>query len=280
LNIIGISAFYHNSAASLFINGELVGAIEEERISRKKFDASFPELSLNNLLQENNLTPQDIDLVCYYEIPKDKLKRQFSMVKTIESIPYSKFFNQYYSPERNIKSYFGEEIKIEYSKHHMSHIAFSFYASGLKESTFLIADAVGEEDSLAYGYIDSKGEIDYHTIKFPHSVGMLYSTFTEYLGYRVNSDEYKVMGLAAYGEPKYLKKLEQLIENINLNEFALNLDYFEFNDYFHKKTFTKKLEELILLEPLKDISNVTQDYKNLAASIQSLLEKIIMLLFQ
>ena len=104
MNIIGISAFYHNSAASLFINGELVGAIEEERISRKKFDASFPELSLNNLLSKNNLTPQDIDLVCYYEIPKDKLKRQFSMVSTVDKIPYSKFFNQYYSPERNIKS--------------------------------------------------------------------------------------------------------------------------------------------------------------------------------
>lgn len=276
MNIIGISAFYHNSAASLFINGELVGAIEEERISRKKFDASFPELSLNNLLSENNLTPQDIDLVCYYEKPKDKLKRQFSMVSKIENIPYSKFFNQYFNPEKSIKSYFGKEIKIEYFKHHMSHMAFSFYASGFKESTFLIADAVGEEDSLAFGHIDSKGKVDYHTIKFPHSVGMLYSVFTEYLGYRVNSDEYKVMGLAAYGKPTYIEKLELIVDNMNLNEFKLNLDYFEFNDYFHKKTFSKKLEELISLEPLKDITKVTQKHKDLAASIQYLIEKIIL----
>jgi carbamoyltransferase len=276
LNIIGISAFYHNSAASLFINGVLVGAIEEERISRNKFDASFPELSINSLLYENNLTPQDIDLVCYYENPKDKLKRQFSMVDKIESIPYSKFFNQYYNPEKSIKTYFGKEVKIEYFKHHMSHMAFSFYASGFKESTFLIADAVGEEDSLAYGHIDSKGNVDYHTIRFPHSVGMLYSVFTEYLGYRVNSDEYKVMGLAAYGEPKYLDKLELLVDNMNLNEFKLNLDYFEFNDYFHKKTFSTKLEDLISLEPLKDITKVTQEHKDLAASIQCLIEKIIL----
>ena len=276
MNIIGISAFYHNSAASLFINGELVGAIEEERISRKKFDASFPELSLNNLLYENNLTPQDIDLVCYYEKPKDKLKRQFSMVSKIENIPYSKFFNQYYNPEKSIKSYFGKEITIEYFKHHMSHMAFSFYASKFKESTFLIADAVGEEDSLAYGHIDSKGNVDYHTIRFPHSVGMLYSVFTEYLGHRVNSDEYKVMGLAAYGEPTYLESLQLLVENMHLSEFKLNLDYFEFNDYFHKKTFSKKLEELISLEPLKDITKVTRKHKNLAASIQCLIEKIIL----
>lgn len=276
MNIIGISALYHNSAASLFINGVLVGAIEEERISRNKFDASFPELSLNNLLSENNLTPQDIDLVCYYEKPKDKLKRQFSMVSKIENIPYSKFFNQYYNPEKSIKSYFSKEIKIEYFKHHMSHMAFSFYASKFKESTFLIADAVGEEDSLAYGHIDSKGNVDYHTIRFPHSVGMLYSVFTEYLGYRVNSDEYKVMGLAAYGEPKYLDKLELLVDNMHLNEFKLNLDYFEFNDYFHKKTFSTKLEELVSLEPLKDITKVTQEHKDLAASIQCLIEKIIL----
>ena len=276
MNIIGISAFYHNSAVSLFIDGELIGAIEEERISRKKFDASFPELSLNSLLSENNLTPNDIDLVCYYEIPKEKLRRQFLMVEKIEDIPFNKLFNQYYNPEKSMKTYFGDNVKIEYFKHHMSHMAFSFYASGFQESSFLIADAVGELDSLAYGHINCFGKLDYHSIKFPHSIGMLYSTFTQYLGYRINSDEYKVMGLAAYGEPRYLDKLEVLVETMELDDFKLNLEYFEFGNYFHKQTYSKKLEKLITVKPLADKTEITQCHKDLAASIQALIEKIIL----
>ena len=216
-SILGISAFYHDSAAALLINGKIIAAAQEERFTRKKHDPSYPFNSINYVLKEANMNLSQIDQIVFYEKPFLKFERlletylafapkgfrSFLMSMPIwlkEKLFQKKFlFDQL---KRNDQS-FNKIEKISFSEHHFSHAASAFYPSPFKEAVILTLDGVGEwaTSTLALGKENKISIIK--EINFPHSIGLLYSAFTYYTGFKVNSGEYKLMGLAPYGEPKY-----------------------------------------------------------------------------
>ena len=289
-SILGISAFYHDSAAALLINGKIIAAAQEERFTRKKHDPSYPFNSIKYVLKEANMNLSQIDQIVYYEKPFLKFERlletylafapkgfrSFLMSMPIwlkEKLFQKKFlFDQL---KRNDQS-FNEIEKISFSEHHFSHAASAFYPSPFKEAVILTLDGVGEwaTSTLALGK-DNKISI-IKEINFPHSIGLLYSAFTYYTGFKVNSGEYKVMGLAPYGEPKYTNLiLQELIDVKDDGSFKLNMKYFNFatgltmtNDNF-SKLFGQKVRD-----PKKEL--LTQFHMDLAASIQQVIEKIVL----
>ena len=288
--ILGISAFYHDSAAALLINGKIIAAAQEERFTRKKHDPSYPFNSIKYVLEEANMSLSQIDQIVYYEKPFLKFERlletylafapkgfrSFLMSMPIwlkEKLFQKKFlFDQL---KRNDQS-FNEIEKISFSEHHFSHAASAFYPSPFKEAVILTLDGVGEwaTSTLALGK-DNKISI-IKEINFPHSIGLLYSAFTYYTGFKVNSGEYKVMGLAPYGKPKYTNLiLQELIDVKDDGSFKLNMKYFNFatgltmtNDNF-SRLFGQKVRD-----PKKEL--LTQFHMDLAASIQQVIEKIVL----
>ena len=289
-SILGISAFYHDSAAALLINGKIIAAAQEERFTRKKHDPSYPFNSINYVLKEANMNLSQIDQIVFYEKPFLKFERlletylafapkgfrSFLMSMPIwlkEKLFQKKFlFDQL---KRNDQS-FNEIEKISFSEHHFSHAASAFYPSPFKEAVILTLDGVGEwaTSTLALGKENKISIIK--EINFPHSIGLLYSAFTYYTGFKVNSGEYKVMGLAPYGEPKYTNLiLQKLIDVKDDGSFRLNMKYFNFatgltmtNDDF-SKLFGHKVRD-----PKKEL--LTQFHMDLAASIQQVIEKIVL----
>ena len=287
--ILGISAFYHDSAASLLINSEIIAAAQEERFSRKKHDSSFPFNSIKYVLKERKLNLNDVDYVIFYEKPLLKFER---LLKTyVSSAP-----NGIQSYMRSIPLWLGEKIfqkkmiyhdlkkidknfngynKIKFSEHHFSHAASAFYPSPFKEAIILTLDGVGEKatTTIAIGK-ENKIEIK-KEIHFPHSLGLLYSAFTYYLGFKVNSGEYKVMGLAPYGVPKFKEKiLKNLVEVREDGSFFLNMKYFNYQTGFTmiSENFSKLFEKPVR----KRDQMLTQFHMDLAASIQVVLEEIIL----
>ena len=238
--ILGISAFYHDSAASLLIDGEIIAAAQEERFSRIKHDASFPNLALNEILKFQKLSFHDIDYVVFYDKPLLKFERiletylsdfpkgfkSFSM-----SIPIwlreKLFLKSFLLKELRKRNKEFKSNQILFSEHHMSHAASAFYPSPFNHALVLTLDGVGE---WATGTIAIGKENNLEIIKemhFPHSLGLLYSAFTYFIGFRVNSGEYKVMGLAPYGQPIYEDLiLENLIDLKEDGSFKLNQKYF------------------------------------------------------
>ena len=289
-SILGISAFYHDSAAALLINGKIIAAAQEERFTRKKHDPSYPFNSINYVLKEANMNLSQIDQIVFYEKPFLKFERlletylafapkgfrSFLMSMPIwlkEKLFQKKFlFDQL---KRNDQS-FNKIEKISFSEHHFSHAASAFYPSPFKEAVILTLDGVGEwaTSTLALGKENKISIIK--EINFPHSIGLLYSAFTYYTGFKVNSGEYKVMGLAPYGEPKYTNLiLQKLIDVKEHGSFRLNMKYFNFatgltmtNDDF-SKLFGHKVRD-----PKKEL--LTQFHMDLAASIQQVIEKIVL----
>ena len=289
-SILGISAFYHDSAAALLINGKIIAAAQEERFTRKKHDPSYPFNSINYVLKEANMNLSQINQIVIYEKPFLKFERlletylafapkgfrSFLMSMPIwlkEKLFQKKFlFDQL---KRNDQS-FNKIEKISFSEHHFSHAASAFYPSPFKEAVILTLDGVGEwaTSTLALGKENKISIIK--EINFPHSIGLLYSAFTYYTGFKVNSGEYKVMGLAPYGEPKYTNLiLQKLIDVKEDGSFRLNMKYFNFatgltmtNDDF-SKLFGHKVRD-----PKKEL--LTQFHMDLAASIQQVIEKIVL----
>ena len=230
MNILGLSAFYHDSAACLVQDGKIVSAAQEERFTRKKHDAAFPINAIDFCLKNSNLTIVDIDYVAFYEKPFLKFERildsylayaPFGIKSFIKAVPL--WVKQKLWMKELIKDKLGFKGKIIFPEHHESHAASAFFPSPYQDAAILTMDGVGEWTTTSIGLgTGNKVEVLYE-IKFPHSLGLLYSAFTYYTGFKVNSGEYKVMGLAPYGEPKYkdliLSKLMDLKED---GSFKLN----------------------------------------------------------
>ncbi len=291
-SILGISAFYHDSAASLVIDGEVIAAAQEERFSRKKHDPSYPKNAINYVLSESNLKLSDIDHIVFFEKPFLKFERlletylafapygfkSFSMSMPIwlrEKLFQKKFlFDQLKEHDEK----FNDIEKIYFSEHHYSHAASAFFPSKFKEAVVLTLDGVGEwaTTTVAIGK-DNKLDL-LKEIHFPHSIGLLYSAFTYYLGFKVNSGEYKVMGLAPYGEPKYKNLiLDNLLDLKDDGSFRLNMNYF---NYATGLTMTNKKFSELFKNPVRDSEKdlLTQFHMDVAASIQAVIEKIVIMI--
>jgi carbamoyltransferase len=286
--VLGISAFYHDSACALLKNGKLVAAVQEERFTRIKHDLSFPVNSINFLLSHEGIKLKDIDHVVFYEKPFLKFTR---IVKTVFSFAPKGFDNFYNIMQSWLlgKLFTNKKIikelnkidsnlkikKINYIGHHLSHAASAFYPSPFQESAILTIDGVGEWSTTSLSVGEGSKINILEEIKFPHSIGLFYSTFTSYLGFKVNSGEYKIMGLAPYGRPVFKNLiLEKLIDLKDDGSFRLNLDFF---DYTHSnKMFNNKLEKLFNTKKRKQEGTIEQVHKDIAASIQSAVETIIL----
>lgn len=273
---LGVTAFYHGSSAALFKAGQLICAIEEERFSRIKFDSSFPIQAIRYCLREANISIREIQKIIFYENPGQKILRQIEMYEDISQIPLQQLRAKQNLFENIIKKYFGSEIEIEFSPHHLSHAANAQYYSNDNHSAHLVADAVGERETFWLGEFKDGGFKRFDKVRFPHSLGMLYSTFGDFLGFRVNADEYKLMGLAAYGSPNYAGEILKLLKNYKNQAFELNMDYFKFHVLPHQGNYTDKF--LSLFKDIPKVKNgvYQQEHKNLAASIQKVTETVLL----
>ena len=289
-SILGISAFYHDSAAALIIDGKIVSAAQEERFSRKKHDESYPYNAIKFVLSYSKLKLSEIDHIVFFEKPFLKFERlletylafapkgfaSFSLSMPIwlrEKLFQKKFlFDKLKQHDQNFK----DINKIYFSEHHYSHAASAFYPSPFKEAVILTLDGVGEWATTTVA-IGKENKIKMlKEIHFPHSIGLLYSAFTYYIGFKVNSGEYKVMGLAPYGIPRFKEIiLKKLIDLKNDGSFRLNMDFFNYatgltmtNDKF-SKLFGEKVRD-----PKKEL--LTQFHMDIAASIQAVIEEIVL----
>lgn len=291
--ILGISAYYHDSAAALIIDGEIIAAAHEERFTRKKHDASFPINAARYVLEEGGFTYSDLTAVAFYDKPYIKFERLLEtyhafapkgLKSFLSAIPVwikEKLFMKKMLNDEFAKLGKGK-VPILFPEHHLSHAASAFYPSPFEEAAILTIDGVGEwaTSTICYG----KGK-DIKIIKeldFPHSVGLLYSAFTYYTGFRVNSGEYKLMGLAPYGnslseETKRFKEIiyKELVDIRTDGSILLNMKYFRFATGL-KMTNDKKWEELFGIPPRKEESPITQSYMNMALAIQQLTEEIVL----
>lgn len=306
--ILGISAFYHDSAAALLRNGDLVAAAQEERFTRVKFDHRFPTHAIEYCLKEAKITIKDLEYVVFYEKPMPKFDRLLR--SQMSSYPRSwQVFRE------SMIAWFSEKLwqnstiagnlkfpleRVLFVEHHLSHASSAMYCSPYDKAAVLTIDGVGEWTTTTIGTasadwgdhgLSNHIELD-HEIRFPHSLGLLYSAFTGWLGFKVNSGEYKVMGMAPYGQPRYMDKLEKIIKTYDDGSFWLNMDYFS---YHYSLTQTYKQKFLDLFGPARtpelpffttttgdDIigrekeAQENQYYADVAASLQKLTEEVIL----
>ena len=282
--LLGISAYYHDSAAALIKDGVILAAAQEERFTRIKQDSNFPMSAINYCLAEAGITPEQLDGVVYYEKPFVKFERiletamayvPFSMRSFVHAMPVW-LKTKLFIPSQ-IDKYFEKRLQcpIYFTTHHESHCASAFFPSPFEEAAMLCLDGVGEWDTTTWG-IGKGNKIEIkQKIEFPHSLGLLYSAFTGFLGFKVNSGEYKVMGLAPYGEPIYKDLiLEKLVDVKEDGSFWLNQEYFGYctTDYM----FNKKFEQLFNRKPRQPETVLSQDDMDMAASIQAVTEEIIL----
>jgi len=270
---LGISAFYHDAAACIVIDGKVVAAAEEERFTEIKHDLSFPINAINYCLKEAGISINDVRQVCWYEIPAVKKHRVLSIFKKrwIRTLfTKRKFLKEFENnnPEKLLKE-IGYEGEISYIAHHLSHAAFSYFTSPYSESDILVIDGVGEWDTVSLWKGKDKKVDLIESFQFPYSLGMFYSTMTAFLGFKPNEGEYKVMGLAPYGKPaKYYDKLKSIF---NDSGTEINQKYFTW-EYSDKGMFTEKLMMLLEIVPRDPGTEVTQDHKDLAAATQAIYE--------
>lgn len=280
--ILGISAFYHDSSACLVKDGEIISAAQEERFTRKKHDHNFPFNAVNFCLSYSNININDIHLIAFYDKPFLKFERLLESYlcyapKGIRS--FIKAMPLWIKEKLWMKEFIRRELnydgKIIFPEHHESHAASAFYPSPFEEAAIITMDGVGEWTTTSFG-IGRNNKIELLAdIKFPHSLGLLYSAFTYYTGFKVNSGEYKVMGLAPYGEPKYKDlMLQEMVDVKEDGSFRLNMDYF---GYVSGLTMTNhKFEKLFGGPPRKPESNLTQKEMDIARSLQEVTEVIVL----
>jgi carbamoyltransferase len=274
---IGISCFYHDSSACLLKGGKVILAVEEERFTGIKHDSSFPKNSLNWILEESGIKAEEIDEVCFYEKPLLKTNRVVTTclknLQIKDSIKFGvKGIKQYHNLKKEIKKSFPN-AKLIFNTHHDSHIGYSYLTSPFNEAAILTVDGVGEWDTtiLAKGTKMNDWEI-LESTKFPHSLGMFYSAFTAFLGFKPNEGEYKVMGLAPYGNPKtYSNKFRDIIFPSEKGGYKLNMNMFCY-DTSDEVMFTSELSNHLGLLPRLPTEQLTQDHKDLAASVQFIYE--------
>lgn len=280
--ILGISAYYHDSAACLLKNGDILAAVQEERFSRKKHDHRFPKQAIEFCLNYAGITSSEIDLVAFYDKPFLKFERLLETYLTfaphgiksfIKAMPL--WIKEKLWMKDLIQKELGYHGKIIFPEHHESHAASAFYPSPFSVAAILTMDGVGEWTTSSYGIGNSNLIELLADIKFPHSLGLLYSAFTYYTGFKVNSGEYKVMGLAPYGEPKYKQLIyDHLIDVKEDGSFRMNMEYF---NYCAGLTMTNsKFNKLFGGPPRVPESKLTQRDMNLARSLQDVTEEIVM----
>ncbi len=282
MNILGISAFYHDSAAALITDGVIIAAAQEERFSRKKHDHRFPINAVNYCLEEANLSIDDIEYVAFYDKPFLKFERILETYLTYAPKGIRSFIKAiplWIKEKLWLKEVIASELKfsgkILFPEHHQSHASSAFYPSPFRDAAFITLDGVGEWTTTSYG-VGNGNEIKILAdIKFPHSLGLLYSAFTYYTGFKVNSGEYKVMGLAPYGEPKYVDLiLDELLDLKEDGSFKLNMKYFNFAAGL---TMTNsKFDKLFGGPPRKQETELTQREMDLARSVQDVTEEVML----
>ena len=287
--ILGISAFYHDSAACLIKDGEIIAAAQEERFTRRKHDPSFPKNAIQYCLNEGKISYEELDNVVFYEKPFLKFERLletylafaprgfFSFIKSIPLWVKDKLF-QKSSLISSLETTLGKNTdwksKLLFSEHHLSHAASAYYPSPYQKAAVLTMDGVGEWTTTSLAVANGNELEVIKEIKFPHSLGLLYSAFTYYIGFKVNSGEYKVMGLAPYGSPKYADLIKEKLINISSDgSFQLNMKYFNFATGL---TMTNKKFDKLFGAPARiSESELTQREMDLAASIQKVTEDIV-----
>jgi len=289
-SILGISAFYHDSAAALIIDGEIIAAAQEERFSRKKHDASYPFNAVDYVLKEKKLSLSEVDYIVFFEKPFLKFERlletymafapkgfkSFSLAMPIwlrEKLFQKKFL---FEKLRLHDEKFNDINKIKFSEHHYSHAASAFYPSPFKEAIVLTLDGVGEWATTTVAIGNENNLKMIKEIHFPHSLGLLYSAFTYYTGFKVNSGEYKVMGLAPYGKPKYKNLIiKELMDLKDDGSFKLNMKYF---NYATGLTMTNKNFSNLFGQPVRDPKKdlLSDFHMDIASSIQAVTEEIVM----
>lgn len=306
MNILGISCYYHDSAAALVVNGRVIAAAAEERFSRKKNDSRFPEKSIQFCLEQADITRNDLDAVVFYEKPLWKFHRILfsSMVAFPGSLPFFiSAMRVLFSKKLWIKRTIIEKLdispeKIYFVPHHIAHAAASYFCSPYRDAAIVTIDGVGEWTTTAIGQAKRNTITILKEQQFPHSLGLLYSAFTAFLGFEINEGEYKVMGMAPFGKPRYINKVRKLVTRFNDGSFKLNLDYFSFHisenssfsnrfislfgkprlpgslfftrssgypSYFGKKTRAYKI-----------LCRENQRYADIASSIQAVTEEIML----
>ena len=280
--ILGISAFYHDSAACLVKDGEIIAAAQEERYTRKKHDQAFPVNAISDCLNHAGIKGEELDYVAFYDKPFLKFERiletylayaPFGISSFLKAMPL--WIKKKIWTKELIKDELNFSGKIIFSEHHESHAASAFFPSPFQEAAFITMDGVGEWATSSFGIgKDNKIEL-LADIQFPHSLGLLYSAFTYHTGFRVNSGEYKVMGLAPYGSPKYKGLIyKHLIDVKDDGSFKMNMDYF---NYCAGLTMTNsKFHKLFGGSPRKPESKLTQKEMDLARSVQEVAEEIVM----
>jgi carbamoyltransferase len=282
MKILGISAFYHDSAAALVVDGKIVAAAQEERFTRKKHDQAFPKNAVEYCLREGKLKAGELDMVAFYDKPLLKFERLLQSYLAYAPRGFRSFsmalplwLREKLWMRDAIAEDLGYEGEVYFTEHHESHAASAFFPSPFKDAAVLTMDGVGEWATTSWGVGRGNKLTLNAELHFPHSLGMLYSAFTYYTGFKVNSGEYKVMGLAPYGEPKYAALIrEKLIDLKDDGSFKLNLDYF---DYCAGLTMTNsRFDALFGGAPRKPESLLTQREMDLAASVQLVTEEAML----
>ncbi len=258
---LGISAFYHNSSCCLFRDGVLVSALQEERVTRKKGDGSFPVNSIRKILLAENITIRDIGLICYYENPLKKLERQLSMNLTPEEV--EKAQKKFLAVKLNLSHYLGYMGEVHYANHHLSHVANAIYQSTWEAGDFLSVDGVGELETITWGHFDQSGIFKKGNVEYPHSLGLLYSSVTAFLGFSVNDEEFKVMGLAAHGKNLFVDAMKKELILSSGCELKLKTECLS----------PEKLSHLFGVPPRTPGGPIFESHRNIAASLQMLLEE-------
>ena len=280
---LGISCYYHDSAAALLKDGHVIAAVEEERFSRNKFDDGFPKMAIEWCLNEGGIKPNQIDSVAFYDKPVLKFERLldnyiavaprglYSFLNTIPKWLHKRLWIKN-DIKKTLKGFNGEII---FPEHHMSHAAHTFYTSPFAESAILTIDGVGEWSTTTFGYaIDNTINLT-NDIRWPHSLGLFYSAFTYFLGFKINEGEYKLMGLSSYGTPKYYDLiLDNLIDVKDDGSIHLDMKYFAFT---HDKVMTNdRFAELFGISPKKKDEKMLQVHFDIGASAQKVLEDVIL----
>jgi len=286
MDILGISCFYHDSAACLIRDGKILAAAQEERFTRKKHDPRFPKNATDYCLKEAGITGQDLDYVAFYDKPLLTFERLLMSYLTVapkglrswlEAMPM--WLGQKLYVPKIIRKEIGYKGEVLFTEHHESHAACAFYPSPFKEAAILTMDGVGEWATASYGFGKGKDLTFLKELHFPDSLGLLYSAFTYFTGFRVNSGEYKLMGLAPYGVPKYKDLiLSELIDLKEDGSIRLNLSYFDFLGGL--KMTNSRFSELFGGPERKPETEITQREMDIAASIQSVTEEVVMKMVQ
>lgn len=269
--IIGLSAFYHDAACCLLRGGALVAAAQEERFSRRKHDPRLPVEAFRFCLEAGGIGPHEVDAMAFYEQPETKLERQVWSGR----VPATSARADPGAVERRIREGLGYDGRLLFFPHHLSHAASAFDFSGFDEAALLTVDGVGEWTTTAFARGSSSGIELLAEVAFPHSLGLLYSTLTAYLGFPVNDGEARVMGLAAYGRPRFLEALRQLVRVGKRGlDFTLDIDYFDFIN--GGKMYNDELCVLLGTPPRRPDEPLTRVHQDLAASVQALLEELLL----